>query len=83
MTSEREFEHLTNLVYAAAVRDAGWQECVRDVGRALGADRIGLFRHDLMSGTGAIEHAIGISTDISIQLCCALCTHKYLVSRQC
>src|SRR5258705_11215909 len=60
MRGECEFGHLTDLVYDAALRDGGWQECVSGIGRAVGADRIGLFRHDFLSGTGDIEHADGI-----------------------
>lgn len=63
MRSECEVSQLRDLVYDAALQDGGWTGCIGSIGRAVGADRVGLFRHDFLSRTGSIEHASGIGPD--------------------
>src|SRR5262249_33442829 len=60
MSGRVELESLTDLVYAAAVRECGWPQCIHSIRQALRADRIGVFRHDFRSATGNIECTEGI-----------------------
>jgi DNA-binding CsgD family transcriptional regulator len=61
--AELDLGPLLDLAYAGVVREAAWPELLRRLNMRLNASQIGLFRHNILTGTGDIQEAVGITPD--------------------
>jgi DNA-binding CsgD family transcriptional regulator/PAS domain-containing protein len=58
-----DLDPLLDLAYAGVVWEGAWSELLCRLKKRLNASQIGLFRHGILTGTGDIQEAVGITTD--------------------
>lgn len=58
-----DLDPLLDLAYGAAVQEGAWSGLLCRLSMQLNASQIGLFRHNVLTGTGDIQEAVGITPD--------------------